>query len=196
MAIPVAVPIVGAVALLGGGIALRLRSLAKAKSSITPIPVPPVIPKANTAPAAPPKVIQALPPVITNPDGTDHTVGTPFVFSTNDDAAQTVAEANRLGISVHELLLRKSGTLPPTLPGGPTVSGQLAIVTTNDPVPAGDLIIRSVPNGTQIGGAEKNGTVTILDSTSDPTFAKIRWNGGPRLPAATGFARKAFLKLL
>ena len=80
---------------------------------------------------------------------------------------------------------------------GIAADGQKAIVTTNDPAPAGDLIVRSSPSATapQIGGAEKNGTVTILDS-SDPTFAKIRWNGGSRWPAVTGFARKAFLKLV
>jgi hypothetical protein len=76
-------------------------------------------------------------------------------------------------------------------------TGQTAVVTTHDEPPSGDLIIRDAPSAsaTQIGGAEKDGTVIVLDS-SDATFARIQWGGGSRLPAATGFARKAFLKLV
>lgn len=91
-----------------------------------------------------------------------------------------------------------TGVPPGTLKGdGVAAVGQQAIVTTNDPAPSGDLIIRSAPSGSaqQIGGAEKDGTVSVLDA-SDATFAKIAWGGGSRLPAATGFARKAFLKLV
>jgi hypothetical protein len=134
-----------------------------------------------------------------NPDGSDHTQGTPFVFSTNQDAASAVDEANRRGITVQQLLLERSGQLSATAPtsDGVAATGQKAVVTTQDQPPSGDLIIRSAASGSaqQIGGAEKDGTVTILDS-SDPTFARIQWDGGSRLPAATGFARKAFLKLI
>lgn len=77
----------------------------------------------------------------------------------------------------------------------PSFQDRTAVVTTNDPPPSGDLIIRSSPSGTaqQIGGAEKNGTVTILDA-SDPTWAKVSWSGGSRWPAVTGYARKAYLR--
>ena len=75
------------------------------------------------------------------------------------------------------------------------VVGQQAVVTTKDAAPSGDLIIRDRPNGTQIGGAEKNGRVAIIQQVDD-TWAEIQWPGGSRLPAARGFARKAFLKLV
>lgn len=203
-AIPVAI---GAAVVGAGAIALRLRAMAKAAKNqiIAPPaaknvpPAPPAAPPVSVfVPPPPPAVAAALPALATNPDGSDHTQGTPFVFTTNQDAASAVAEANRRGISVHQLLLEKSGQLSPAASGdGTAAAGQKAIVSTNDPAPAGDLIIRSSPSGSaqQIGGAEKNGTVIIVDS-SDATFAKIQWGGGSRLPAATGFARKAFLKLI
>lgn len=84
---------------------------------------------------------------------------------------------------------------PPAFVPGVFEGSRTAVVTTNDPPPSGDLVIRSAPSGTapQIGGAEKNGTVTLLD-TSDPTWAKISWSGGSRWPAITGYARKAYLR--
>jgi hypothetical protein len=79
----------------------------------------------------------------------------------------------------------------------PQSGGQLAVVTTNDPAPSGDLIIRDAPDGTQIGGAEKGGSVLVLDAI-DPSsaWAHIAWAGGTRLGPATGFAHKSALKLL
>lgn len=79
-----------------------------------------------------------------------------------------------------------------TLPSPPT--GKKAIVTTKDPSPAGDLIVRDRPNGSQIGGADKDGTVTILQDV-DVTWAKVSWAGG-RWPAVEGFSRKAFLRVV
>lgn len=80
------------------------------------------------------------------------------------------------------------------IPGIPAVAQpDMAMVTTNDPAPAGDLIIRDKPNGTQIGGAEKNGLVQVLDWGSDG-WSKIAWGGGARRPAATGWAHTAYLK--
>lgn len=75
--------------------------------------------------------------------------------------------------------------------------GSPAIVTTNDPPPSGDLIIRDGPSTTadQIGGAEKDGTVTVLTVLSNADFAKIHWNGGGRWPAVTGWVKKQFLVL-
>lgn len=78
-------------------------------------------------------------------------------------------------------------------------SEKKAIVTTNDPPPSGDLIMRVAPSDSAAqvpgGGADKNGTVVILDpnASSDGVWAKIRWDGGNR-PAATGFAKKKFLR--
>ncbi len=75
--------------------------------------------------------------------------------------------------------------------------GQLAIVSTNDPAPSGDLIIRDAPDGNVIGAAEKGGTVVVLDAISpDSAWAHIAWAGGSRRDAATGFGHKSALQLL
>jgi hypothetical protein len=76
------------------------------------------------------------------------------------------------------------------------VIGAKAVVTTNDPAPAGDLIVRAQPNPTapQIGGIDKNGVVTIIRDV-DTTWAEVLWSGG-RLPRVQGFARKAYLKVI
>ena len=74
-----------------------------------------------------------------------------------------------------------------------------AVVTTNDPAPAGDVIVRSAPNNSadQIGGADKDGTVTVLnpDAAGDGLFAEIQWDGG-RWPAIRGFAHKTALRIV
>lgn len=206
MAIHIAVPIAAGVAGLSL-VGLRIRAMMKKKPAeapkTAPIPAPPTpAPKSPIVPQPtdPRSVaaVLALPKLVNNPDGSPREEGTPFIFNTQSDAQSAVDEANRRGISVAQVLVERSGQLAKTNSGdGVAAQGQRAIVTTNDPAPAGDLIIRSSPSGTapQIGGAEKNGTVTILDS-SDATFAKIQWSGGSRLPGVTGFARKAFLKLI
>lgn len=70
-----------------------------------------------------------------------------------------------------------------------------AIVTTHDAPPAGDLRVLDRPNGAQIGGAEKNGTVSILSWDADGTgaWARVSWGGGARWPAVTGYVRRAYL---
>jgi hypothetical protein len=89
--------------------------------------------------------------------------------------------------------------VPPNLFEFPdeATGAQQAIVTTHDPAPAGDLIIRSSPSasGAQVGMAEKDGVVTVIRDV-DGTFAEISWEGGDRRPAARGFSKKQFLKLL
>lgn len=81
-------------------------------------------------------------------------------------------------------------------------AGQKARVTTNDPPPSGDLIMRTSPSDSAAqvagGGAEKDGIVTVLDLQASPdgVWAKIAWPGGSRRPAATGFAKRKFLTLL
>lgn len=101
--------------------------------------------------------------------------------------------------------LKPSSSVPatPAIPTSPAPAGtsySTAVVTTNDPPPSGDLIVRSSPSATakQIGGAEKNGTVQVVNWNADgPTgiFAEIIWSGGSRWPAVRGFARKAYLKM-
>lgn len=97
----------------------------------------------------------------------------------------------------------------PIAPPPPT--GQLAIpastvpgfaprarVTTNDPPPSGDLVVRSAPSASakQIGGAEKNGLVELIGvpvmEGSQP-WQQIKWGGGSRWPAVVGFAKAQFL---
>lgn len=77
----------------------------------------------------------------------------------------------------------------------PNTVPQLAIVQTNDPAPAGDLRVFDAPNGSQIGGVDKGGTVSVDITFNDPTFASIQWPGG-RNPAVNGFVHKAFLRLV
>lgn len=80
--------------------------------------------------------------------------------------------------------------------------GQKARVTTNDPAPAGDLLIRVEPSDSaQVvdgGGAEKGGTVTIIELKASPdgVWSQIFWPGGSRRPAARGYAKTQFLTLL
>ena len=198
------IPVVATVGALGAaGVALRLNQLRKKAGTALP-PAAANVPKAPPSPppvgpvvpASPPALQAVLPLVKTNPDGSPHEPGTPFIFPSNEAAAAAVQQANALGISVQQLVLQQTGQLQQT-GDGVAVDGQRAIVTTNDPAPAGDLVVRSTPSATgkQVGGAEKNGVVTILDS-SDPVFARIKWNGGNRWPACTGFAKKQFLKLI
>lgn len=73
-------------------------------------------------------------------------------------------------------------------------NGQHAVVTTSDPAPAGDLIVRSSAdiNAPQVGGVDKGGTVSVIDAT-DMVWASIQWAGG-RWPACSGFVRKSFLR--
>lgn len=88
----------------------------------------------------------------------------------------------------------------PTQPAPTSSDPKKATVTTNDPPPSGDLIVRSGPSmaSPQTGGAEKNGTVDILTwnaGTADgSTWAKIRWGGGSRWPAIEGYVKRQYLK--
>jgi hypothetical protein len=88
--------------------------------------------------------------------------------------------------------------LPP-IPSGPAaVAPSLAVITTTNAPPLGDLIVRSSPSASaeQIGGAEKGGMVTVVNSNAsgDGVFAEIIWPGGVRWPAVHGFAKNAFLR--
>lgn len=79
---------------------------------------------------------------------------------------------------------------------------QKARVTTNDPPPSGDLIMRLGPSDSALqvpgGGAEKDGIVTVvnLNASPDGVWSEIDWPGGSRRPAAKGFAKKKFLTVL
>lgn len=121
-----------------------------------------------------------------NPDGSDHSVGTAFVSATTQDNQNDIARINRLGISAFEFELLRSGV------------GKFARVTTRDPSPDGDLIIRTSPNqgAPQItgGGADKDGTVTIIRDV-DSIWSEIFWRGGNR-PLGQGFAKRQFLVVL
>ena len=155
---------------------------------IAPPPAPPVLGPLSSLPLSPflqPKADGGT-TVAFNPDGSPHTLGTPFVATTNADARSIVDVANSLGLAVFELELLRTG------------AGKLAVVTTNDPSPAGDLIIRTQPSTSapQIpgGGADKGATVTIIRQV-DGTFSEVFWRGGNR-PLGQGFAKTQFLRVV
>lgn len=160
------------------GIALRFHALAKVKAALAPKTV-----SAGVSPVAAGTAVQAQP--------------TPA-------AAANLAAASAAGVSAADIVAAQilAGQVDPTTGAPATTVGVQARVTTQDAggsggqAGPGDLIIRDAPSASaqQIGGADKDGVVLILDDT-DPTFAKIAWPGG-NLPAATGFARKAFLALV
>jgi hypothetical protein len=92
----------------------------------------------------------------------------------------------------------------PPAPAGaaPSAGQQKARVTTNDPPPNGDLIMRVAPSDSALqvpgGGAEKDGIVTVvnLNASPDGVWSEIIWPGGSRRPGARGFAKKKFLTVL
>jgi hypothetical protein len=102
------------------------------------------------------------------------------------------------GFAKKQYLVR-SGHSAPTPPNPSPVplpvSVQTAIVKTNDPPPMGDLIVRALPdpNSPQIGGAEKDGRVTVLVANAGNGMSHIAWAGGSRWPAVTGFVKTQFL---
>ena len=105
-----------------------------------------------------------------------------------------------LGGEKNALAAGGGGGAPAPSPGpGPSSGGERhAIVTTNDPAPAGDLFFRHSPGSPGIPGfgAEKGGTVTILnpDVLGDGVWAEVSWPGGSRLGPAQGFAKNQFLR--
>jgi hypothetical protein len=76
-------------------------------------------------------------------------------------------------------------------------SAQYARVTTSDPAPSGDLIVRAGPSSSQsqVGGVEKDGIVTILDVSDDGGWYLIDWQGGMRRAAVQGWASARFLTI-
>lgn len=117
-------------------------------------------------------------------------------------AAQSAAQAAAGGAPI-----------PLPLPVTPTAPGK-ATVTTNDPAPAGDLRIMGAPSHAagvpQVGGAEKSGSVDVITWNAGTSAANnkpakpgeestiwsyVRWSGGSRLPAATGYVPQKYLRL-
>lgn len=205
------------VAIAGGavvvtGIGLRLRAVAKQKEAAAAAAALP----AGSTPAAIPAAVPAA--VAAQPQATPAAVAaaaasagltvdqvTQAAAAAGTTPAAVVGAAQAAGSSVADALIAAAQADPnlqaqinpaavTSIPQGATV--QLGQVTTNDPIPSGDLVIRDQPNGTQIGGAEKNGMVTVVNPDVDGDFAQISWAGGSRLPAADGFAHKKFIRLL
>ncbi len=190
------VPVIAGIALAVTAIGLRIRAVEQKKKALaaatpaTPVTAQSITP-AQVAAAAQQSGVSVP----------EFTAAAKAVGATPQDL---VAAGQNAGSAAADMIAAAiaAGNNDPNAAGpsagpGPAPSlVQTAIVTTNDPPPSGDLIIRSAPsaNAAQIGGAEKGGLVTILDP-GDSTFSKIQWDGGSRLPAATGFARKAFLVL-
>lgn len=167
-------------------------SLPPLPTALTPINLPPLpggfIQSTNIAPA--PTVVAPgaapLSQLAKNPDGSAHTLGTAFVDTSTQAALAAADLANRLGLAAFEVELLKTGS-------------KLARVTTKDPAPSGDLAIRVAPNQSAAlvpgGGAEKDGTVTLIRDV-DGVFSEVFWRGGNRRPLAQGFAHRAFLTIL
>lgn len=180
--IPVAI---GGVVLAGTGVALRLRSIAKKKavSSVTPSSTP-------VATAA--QVAQAAQDV-----GVSVQQLNTAAVAAGTTPAVLVGAAIQAGGSVADQILAAAQN--PAAAAAVLPQSATAVVTTNDPPPAGDLIVRNNPSTSadQIGGADKDGTVTVLnpDAAGDNIFAEIQWDGG-RNPAVRGFVKKAFLRLV
>ncbi len=228
MAIPLIVPIAGAAAVGGLLLRLRAVAKAKQKLGAGASPVQQATGKSPLGFAIPPipsvPIVTLTPAPVALPDGrvVPAIGGVPIGVNPPAPPSDVEMAAGELGVSVADLTAAaqaiglSAATLVATNDtalmlsalsrlqsgGAPAASSgsQKAIVTTNDPPPSGDLIIRSAPSASapQIGGAEKNGTVTILngDASPDGLFAEIQWDGGSRHPASRGFARKAFLKLI
>jgi hypothetical protein len=79
----------------------------------------------------------------------------------------------------------------PVAPPVPT-NASLAKVLTHDPPPSGDLNVFDRPNGSRIGGAEKDSIVNVI--SNDGTWAQVTANNPEgRYPAVTGFVHAAFL---
>jgi len=86
--------------------------------------------------------------------------------------------------------------VPPTPGPSPMpTTPATAVVTTHDPPPLGDLKVFNGINGSQIGGVDKNGTVTVLQWNADGAnqWARIAWSGG-RNAAITGYVHQAYLQ--
>src|SRR5437762_2361923 len=84
----------------------------------------------------------------------------------------------------------------PVQPVSPSAPGlPVMYVTTSDPAPSGDLIVRSGPNmaSPQIGGAQKNEAVAVLNANAGSSdgfqWAQVSYGGGERWPAVTGFVK-------
>lgn len=141
----------------------------------------------RTAAASRPQVASPQPAPAAAPTPTP--VFVPGVLSDAEAAAKAAAAAASA--------LRIPLTPPP--PPEPAAIAPQARVTTNDPPPGGDLIMRTSPDDSapQVpgGGAEKDGLVFIIidKATPDGVWSQIEWPGGSRRPAATGFAKKKFL---
>ncbi len=213
MAIPLAIPVAGA-ALAAAAVGLRLRAVYKEKQAAgaagvvntnagVPVTPEPVVKPSDTfvqlanklggpAPApVPGKRAPTLADLIAQlRDPAGFAAANPDVSF--DNVPTELAAAAK---DAFDALNTPKTSAPGVAPAA--INGKPAVVTTNDKAPEGDLRILASANATakQIGGAEKYGTVYILES-SDPTFAKIRWDGGTRWPACTGYARKAYLKLV
>lgn len=160
------------------------------RASGTPAAPPAFIPTEATPPPVAPRGV--CPPGMTDVNGGVGPLNCQRIAPLGSSADPT--------LNVPSTPLTPGLTIPLSIPAPPSLSIQQARVTTQDPAPAGDLIIRSAPDpsAAQLGGAEKDGVVTIVNQNASPdgVWSQIVWPGGSRLPPAAGFARSAFLSAL
>ena len=165
---------------------LRLQAAAIRKARLGGVQSPPVTTSLATLPTQRPA---ALDPNFDPNIQTGTGPGTPGARDLGDVDAPGFLQG---AVAAASAALASNGAAPPTaLPS-------FAVVTTSDPAPTGDLMIRPAPNapGQQGVGAEKNGVVTVLkkDALGDGVWSEIIWGGGPRLGPARGFVKSAFLR--
>lgn len=70
-----------------------------------------------------------------------------------------------------------------------------AQVITRDPPPAGDVLVRDLPNGDAakvIGSIDKNAMVAVI-TFYDAAWALVYWKGTEKRPAIKGYVRRAYL---
>ncbi len=205
-------------AVLGlGGVGLRLRAMAKAKDAkaVSQIKAPTTqvqVKPASSLPAPVPGVIVqpsqkvedvalklGIPPSpFPQPPGTRPPTMQEIIESMNDPIGFQKAhpDVSWDAVTVEMTQAALDQFRAQTAQAG-EAAGQMAVVTTNDPPPSGDLRVLSDPGDAapQIGGVDKNGTVLVLDSNTSAVYTRIRWDGG-RHPACVGWVKKRFLRLV
>lgn len=175
--------------------------------SPSPMPPPGVLPGPAPSPAPQPSPSPSPSPFALDPGMPPQMQSAVLgALTTETDPVKLAAFAQAIqaqypiaaGLLMTKALALRGGPVPPgpapQPQPGPLGAPNTAIVTTHDPPPLGDLIVFDRPNGKKIGGADKSGTVTVLQWNADGanTWAQIAWAGG-RNAATTGYVHQAYL---
>jgi hypothetical protein len=225
MALPIVIPIILGAAGIGLAYEMFFKKPAAAGTAKPGAPGAQPAPGAGPGPSSLPQQMPGIPGIILPGDSTDaayrqkvHDAAMDLLANGTDPAAMD-AVANELGqygftteaaaLHARAAALRAappvapqpvSPNVAPSIPTPPPVlTPGFAVVTTSGPAgdPMSDLKIHSAPDASSpaVGGATKNGTVTIVNWSADPAgqWAQIVWLGDASRPAAAGYASKQFL---